>query len=90
MTSAQQKEKQRRIEAAMFPLVADSRFNEFIDVLRELKDEAVLFAVSHDSAKDARATTRVLGEISAYCDIISVADNYRTSLEEKREEAYNQ
>ena len=83
-TLREQKEKARRIQAAMFPLIGDTRFLEFVEVLRDLREQAVAFAVSHDSVKDARATTRTLGEIAAYNDIIGVADNYKAQLDEQQ------
>ncbi len=80
----EQKLRARRLEEALFPLVTDERFQRFLSVLRDLREEAVAFAVSHDSVKDARATTRSLGEIAAYNDIIGVADNYKAQLDEQQ------
>lgn len=82
MTSRQLAEaRQRRLELAMFPLIGDDRFTTFLETVRELKEDAVQFAVSNDSVKSDRATLSALGEIRAYTDILGIAENYKLQLE---------
>lgn len=85
MTPKQRLEaKARKLEQAMFPLISDPRFSvDFMGVLREQRDEAVAYAISHDSVRDERRTLAALGEIRAYNDILAIAENYHTQLEER-------
>lgn len=87
MTSKQRSEQRaRKLELAMFPLITDDRFDAFLDTVKELRDEAVSFAISHDSVKSDRATLSSLGEVRAYTDILGIAENYRMQLEAKAEQ----
>lgn len=67
--------KAQSLQAAMADLIHDPRFQTFCDALKELREQAVAFAVTHDSVKDQRATIAALGEVRAYDDILAVVKN---------------
>lgn len=56
----------------MRDLVQDPRFGEFVNAIRELKEGAVAYAVSHTTVRDQRESLAALGEVRAYSDIISI------------------
>lgn len=87
MTAAQREANHRRLELAMFSLCGNPEFIHFLETIQELKDEAIAFAITHESIKSDRTTLSSLGEVRAYTDILSVAENYRTQLEQKAEQA---
>lgn len=85
MTSLQiAQEKNRRIQAAMFPLIADPRFIAFMDTVEELKEESIEFAVNHDSAKEERVCLAALGEVRAYKNLLAIFDGYQDQLSQER------
>lgn len=84
MKSRRLDEKEQRIRAAMTPLISDQRFQEYMELIRELKDGAVEFAATHDAVKDARATLAALGSVRAYLDIISVYDSAVAAVEDEQ------
>ncbi len=84
MRSRRHDEKEAKLRAAMAPLVADQRFQDYMDLIREMKDGAVEFAATHDSVKDARATISALGSVRTYLDIISVYDSARSMVEDEQ------
>jgi hypothetical protein len=65
----------------MESLVANPNFEHFVDALREMKDGAVAYAVSHTTVRDQRESLAALGEVRAYSDIISLADAHRSPVE---------
>ena len=75
-------EKQRRIQQAMFPLIGDDRFLKFMEVLKELKDEAVEFSVSHDGVRDERVSLVSKGEVRTYLNILAVCESYKLQAEQ--------
>lgn len=77
--------KQRRYQSSMGGLIADPRFFDFIDALREDREQAIrnLFdkgVVGNASAKDA-----CIGEIATYTDIIARYDEARNRRTDETE-----
>ncbi len=70
-------EKRRRIEQAMFPLVGDTRFQAFMEVVREQRDVAVQDAVSDRVVASERLLNVALGEIRCYESLLSIYESYR-------------
>jgi hypothetical protein len=82
-------DKQRRLEQAIFPLLGDPRFQSFMELLEEMKDEAVSYYVDNDSIKDERLSMASRGEVRAYLTIIAVRDTYlqrQEQIDAQREE----
>lgn len=71
-----------RIEAAMTPLVGIPQFADYIEMLKELKDEAVAYSVDSDTVKSDRESLVVKGEIRAYLNQINI---YRGQIEQLSE-----
>lgn len=82
MTPLQKQERNNRVQAAMTPLVGDPRFVEFIDLVRELQDEAVSFSVTDDCIKSDNSLYAALGEVRAYRDIIGIFENFSHQAEQ--------
>ena len=79
MTRQQLKEAQLR--QAMESLIQYPPFTSFINTLREQKDAAVAYAISHTSVKDERETLCALGEIRALTDVIAIFDAHHQAVE---------
>ncbi len=79
MTRQQLKEAQLR--QAMESLIQYPPFASFISTLREQKEAAIAYAVSHTSVKDERETLAALGEIRTYSDIIAIYDAHSQAVE---------
>lgn len=74
----------QRLRQAMFPLVNDPRFRDFMAVVDELRDEAMDFAVSHDSVKDERVCLAALGEVRTYKNLLAIYDSYKEQAQQER------
>lgn len=83
MKNGRIEERERRLRAAMTPLCADDNFKTFMGLIRDMKDEAVEFAATHDQVKDVRLTVASLGAVRTYLEIISVHDNALHYIEEE-------
>lgn len=71
-------DRQKFFEAAMQGLVADTRFEHFIDAVREYRERAIdSLSDAPEIIKSERATLACIGEIAAYKSIISVYDEFR-------------
>lgn len=71
-------ETQEPLRGALSTLLPNPNFRQFIDALRELREGAVMYAVSHTAVKDQRETLAALGEVRAYSDIIDIVDSYES------------
>lgn len=67
-----------RLRGAMASLIPNSNFTEFMRTVQELREQAVTYAVNHQTLADERKTIAALGEIAAYDDILAV---YRQHLD---------
>lgn len=86
MTAAQRAaEKNRHIQQAMFPLVGDSRFIDFIEIIREQRDAAVRDAVTDRVVANERMLSVALGEIRCYESILSVYENFKVHAENQQD-----
>ncbi len=74
-------EKNRRIQQAMFPLVGDSRFIDFMELVREQRDSAVQDAVTDRVIANERMLSVALGEIRCYESLLSVYENFKQQAE---------
>lgn len=83
-------DRQRRLEEALYPLIGDPRFDTFLSEVRQLRDAAVDFAITHESVKSDRATLSALGEVRAYTDLLNIAENYKAQLEARMEQEAEQ
>tara|TARA_R110000868_G_scaffold7251_4_gene39676 strand:+ start:3344 stop:3622 length:279 start_codon:yes stop_codon:yes gene_type:complete len=83
------KEKALRVQQAMFPLCGDSRFIEFMELVREQRDIAVQDAVTDRVIANERMLSVALGEIRCYESLLSVFENFKQQAEagQDREEA---
>lgn len=86
MTRREAEDRQRRLKESMFTLLGDERFQNFIGLVRELRDECYRYAITNDAIKDSRLTTAALGESRAFNDILAIAENYHGQLEQQIEE----
>ena len=68
----------------MTPLCGDERFKEFMQVIEDLKEQAVEFAATHDSVKDTRATLAALGTVRSYIDILGIYKNAIHVIEDEQ------
>lgn len=74
----------QKLKEAMLPLVGDPRFRDFMGVIDELKEEAMEFAVSHESVKDERVCTAALGEVRTYKNILAIYASYQDQARQER------
>lgn len=82
MTPKQRAEwKAHKLLSALEPLLGDTRFTDFLDTVKELKDEAVITAALQGTISNERTTLAALGEIRAYLDILGIAENYKLQIE---------
>lgn len=70
-------QKQKRFQGAMAGLVADNRFAEFIDAVREYREAAIESLTDPKVIKSERTTCAVIGEAAAYKSIIAIYDEFR-------------
>ena len=76
---APQKLQLDRIQAAMTPLIAYPAFAEFMNIIRDLKDDAVSNSVSFETVASERNSLVSKGEVLAYLNILGV---YESQLEQ--------
>jgi len=69
-------ETQETLRGAMSTLLPNPNFRDFIDALRQLREGAIMYAVSHTTVKDQREALAALGEVRAYSDIIDIVDSH--------------
>jgi hypothetical protein len=77
---AQEKLKLDRIQAAMTPLVGIPAFVEFMQLIKDLKDEAVANSVSFETSASERNSLVSKGEVLSYLNIIQT---YEGELEQQ-------
>lgn len=70
----------------MSTLLPNPNFHEFIDAIRELREGAVMYAVTHTAVKDQRESLAALGEVRAYTDIIGIVDSYMQNKQQTEDE----
>ena len=78
--------KRRAIEQAIFPLVGDSRFIAFMDVVRDQLEVAVEDAVSDRVIANDKTLSIALGEIRCYKAILSVYENFQQQAESEQDQ----
>ena len=88
MTSRQlAAEKQNRLTQAMFALKDNEHFRRFMELLADLKDDAVTFSVSHEGIQSERVSLAAKGEVRAYLNIIGAYESYKLAGEQTIEQA---
>lgn len=70
------KEKSERLQAAMFRLIGNDAFQEFVDELREQQHAAMLDSVSDAVVGNDRKSLVAAGEIRAYQGLIGMYDDF--------------
>jgi len=70
-----------RIQEAVQPLVGLPQFEEFVELLRDLKDEAVANSVSFETSASERNSLVAKGEILAYLNILGVCDGQKEQFD---------
>ncbi len=78
--------RQKRINASIIGLVADPRFRDFIETVRESRDMAVMNLVDGAVIQSDRASTACIGEIAAYISFIKAYDEAVAQAAMAREE----
>lgn len=63
------------LRAAILPLVGDPRFQDYMQVIEDLKEKALDDATTFDSVNSARATVAALGTVRAYKEIIAIHES---------------
>jgi hypothetical protein len=76
MTSAERTAREARIKGAMSQLVLDTRFGEFINVIREQREIAIEDLCSDRVLSSDRLTMAAVGEIRACKAIIAAYDEF--------------
>lgn len=69
-------EKAMRLQQAMYRLVGNDAFVDFIDEIRELQRNAMLDSINDLVVKDERLTLAALGEIRAYESIAALYEDF--------------
>ena len=90
MARKQDRLKMDRIQEAMQPLVGIPQFNDFIEILRDMKDEAVANSVSFETAASERNSLVSKGEILAYLNILGVYDGQKEQFDALAEQQAEQ
>lgn len=90
MARKQDRLKMDRIQEALQPLVGIPQFNDFIEILRDLKDEAVANSVSFETAASERNSLVAKGEILAYLNILGVYDGQKEQFDALQEQQAEQ
>jgi len=70
-----------RIQAAIQPLVGLPQWDAFVQVLRDLKEEAVANSVAFDTVANERNSLVAKGEVLCYLNILTVADSQREAFD---------
>ncbi len=78
--------KRRQIEQAIFPLVGDTRFQSFMEVVRDQLEVAVEDAVSDRVIANDKTLAIALGEIRCYKAILSVYENFQQQAESEQDQ----
>ena len=76
-----QEHKEAQLRQAMECLLRDTRFQVYLDAIRELKEGAVAYAVQHTTVRDEREYLAAVGEVRAYADILAVAESHMQAIE---------
>ena len=77
------REKEERLQMAMFNLLPNENFGMFIDHLRDVKDYNVRMATTEKTLSDARLLKTYLGAVCAYDEIRDIYDNFHQQLEDR-------
>ena len=70
-----QAERVKRIQEAILPLRGDTRFQEFIEEIRQQQKAAIADACSERVVASQRLSMAVVGEIRTYDSILSFYDS---------------
>lgn len=77
------KERSDKLQAAMYRLVGNDAFQEFIDQIRELQRNAMLDLINDAVVKDERLSLAAVGEIRAYEMIAGLYEDFvQTNVEQ--------
>lgn len=71
------------INNAIKSLAGDTRFQDFIEVIRRKKDEATLLLIHDDTVKDERLTLAAIGVIRAMQDLIDQYEFFASNLRDE-------
>ena len=81
------KERSDKLQAAMYRLVGNDAFQEFIDQVRELQRNAMLDLINDAVVKDERLSLAAVGEIRAYEMIAGLYEDFvQTNVERPAEQ----
>ena len=76
-----QAQRVKRIQEAMIPLIGDSRFQEFVEEVREQQKGAIADAVSERVVSSERLSLAAIGELRFYENILSFYDSQVEQIE---------
>jgi hypothetical protein len=70
-----------RIQAAIQPLTGLPQWDDFVEVLRDLKEEAVANSVNFDTVGSERKSLVSKGEVLCYINILGVCDSQKEQFD---------
>jgi hypothetical protein len=70
-------EKQELLDNSLKQLTTHPAFIEFVDAIKQMKESAIVAAVSEKTFKTPYRTVGALGEVRAYVDILNLVEDYR-------------
>ena len=76
MTAKDRANRDRAIREAMASLVADERFTQFIEIIRDQRDVVVEDLCREGTLASDRLTLAAAGELRAYKSIIQIHDEF--------------
>ena len=79
--SKAQKERLQRIRQAMTPLFGDTRFQSFIEEIRQMQQAAMIDACNERVVASERLSLAALGEVRAYQGIIDTYQGHVDAAE---------
>lgn len=82
----QQLTRQKRIQSSMIALAADTRFRDFIERIKECRENALANLVDTAVVQNERASCACIGEVAAYMAVINIYDEAVAQAAMAREE----
>jgi transcription elongation factor Elf1 len=82
MTAKQREARNAQLRSAMAGLIQDTRFQQFIDLLRDHREGSVRDSCTDAVVKCQRLSLAAVGEIKAYTNLIDVYDDFVSQAEE--------
>jgi hypothetical protein len=84
--TAQKKLQLDRIQAAITPLVGLPQFADFMEIVRDLKDEAVAASVSFETVASERNSLVAKGEVMAWINLLAIYESQKEQFDRMQEE----